>query len=187
LIRTTPEHPFFVHNKGWTAAGALVAGDWISTATGWVPVEEVYDTGEYETVYNLRVADHHTYFVGEEAWGFAVWAHNVYYPKTAAGRQQIADALVGAGFLKTTQRQAKNNVATIEQMATEMQNGTFDWSRVDEKIVIDSNGVVLNGNHRVIASALSGVPIPSGQIVRLQKPTRLDVYEWTDTLPPPTP
>jgi hypothetical protein len=26
-----------------------------------VMVEEVYDTGEYATVYNLRVADHHTY------------------------------------------------------------------------------------------------------------------------------
>jgi hypothetical protein len=34
------------------------------------------DTSEYETVYNLRIADFHTYFLGSEAWGFAVWAHN---------------------------------------------------------------------------------------------------------------
>jgi hypothetical protein len=27
-------------------------------------------------VYNLRVADHHTYFVGDEGWGFDVWVHN---------------------------------------------------------------------------------------------------------------
>ena len=28
------------------------------------------------TVYNLRVADYHTYFVGDESWGFTLWAHN---------------------------------------------------------------------------------------------------------------
>jgi hypothetical protein len=41
-----------------------------------VAVEEVYDTGGYETVYNLRVADFHTYFVGSDEWRFSVWAHN---------------------------------------------------------------------------------------------------------------
>ncbi|MDY3557155.1 polymorphic toxin-type HINT domain-containing protein [Gemmata sp. JC717] len=38
-IRTTPEHPFWVDGKGWTAAGALGAGDRIATLSGeWVPV-----------------------------------------------------------------------------------------------------------------------------------------------------
>jgi hypothetical protein len=41
-----------------------------------VPVEGLVDTGESETVYNLRVAEYHTYFVGSEQWGFSVWAHN---------------------------------------------------------------------------------------------------------------
>jgi hypothetical protein len=41
-----------------------------------VAVEEVFDENQYETVYNLRVADHHTYFVGCDEWGFSVWAHN---------------------------------------------------------------------------------------------------------------
>ena len=27
-------------------------------------------------VHNLRIADHHTYFVGDHDWGFSVWAHN---------------------------------------------------------------------------------------------------------------
>ncbi len=77
LIRTTPEHPFYVFRKGWTQAGALVEGDWISTlAGGWVVVEELYDTGMFEAVYNLRVAEDHTYFVGDENWAFGVWAHN---------------------------------------------------------------------------------------------------------------
>ncbi|MDY3562921.1 polymorphic toxin-type HINT domain-containing protein [Gemmata sp. JC673] len=79
LIRTTPEHPFWVQERGWTAAGALKEGDRIATLSGeWVPVGEVYDTGTWEPVYNLRVADYHTYFVGEEHWGWAAWAHNTY-------------------------------------------------------------------------------------------------------------
>jgi hypothetical protein len=42
-------------------------------------VSEVVDTGALETVYNLRVADFHTYFVGCDEWGFSVWAHNICY------------------------------------------------------------------------------------------------------------
>jgi hypothetical protein len=77
VIRTTGEHPFWVYNKGWVPTWALEPADLLSTHDGrWVAVEEVFDTGEYETVYNLRIADCHTYFVGSEEWGFSVWAHN---------------------------------------------------------------------------------------------------------------
>ena len=51
----------------------------IRTEDGWVSVEEVWDTGDWEVVYNVRVSDHHTYFVGEESWGWSIWAHNTYY------------------------------------------------------------------------------------------------------------
>ncbi len=80
VIRTTGEHPFRVQGKGWRPVHELQPGDLLSTRTGgqWAVVEEVYDTGEYETVYNLRVADYHTYFVGGNDWGFSVWAHNEY-------------------------------------------------------------------------------------------------------------
>jgi hypothetical protein len=79
LIRTTGEHPFFEYTKGWTNAANLASGDRLATLDGRsVTVEEVFDTGMYETVYNLRVADWHSYFVGDEGWGFAVWAHNNY-------------------------------------------------------------------------------------------------------------
>ncbi len=79
LIRTTPEHPFFVESegKGWTQAGSLKAGDRLITLIGdSIPIHEVYDTEEWENVYNIRVADFHTYFVGDECW--SVWAHNLY-------------------------------------------------------------------------------------------------------------
>jgi cytochrome c1 len=76
-IRTTAEHPFYVYNKGWVAAHRLEAGDHLGSHDGqWVRVEGVEERGEYATVYNLRVADFHTYFVGCQQWGFSVWAHN---------------------------------------------------------------------------------------------------------------
>jgi hypothetical protein len=43
-----------------------------------VTVDTVTPTTQWEKVYNLRVADFHTYFVGKPEWGFSVWAHNSY-------------------------------------------------------------------------------------------------------------
>jgi hypothetical protein len=78
VIRTTAEHPFWVRDKqAWVAAGQLEVGDVFRSHDGqWVTCAAVYDTGAYEKVYNFRVADFHTYFVGGLEWGFSVWAHN---------------------------------------------------------------------------------------------------------------
>jgi hypothetical protein len=77
VIRTTAEHPFYVWGKGWMAARELTPGDRLRSDVGrMVAVEEVFDTGVEEPVYNCAVADYHTYFVGDEDWGFSVWAHN---------------------------------------------------------------------------------------------------------------
>lgn len=77
VIGTTAEHPHFVKGKGWIPAGEIQPGDQFrSHDRQWVTVEDIYDTGEIKTVYNVRVSEHHTYFVGERDWGFSVWAHN---------------------------------------------------------------------------------------------------------------
>ena len=39
----------------------------------WKAVESVEETNDRQTVYNVSVADYHTYFVGSEDWGFSVW------------------------------------------------------------------------------------------------------------------
>jgi hypothetical protein len=80
VIRTTAEHPFYVHGKGWITARELLPGDWLDSHDGQrIAVEAVTDSGEVTTVYNLRVAEYHTYFVGSRQWGFSVWAHNAKY------------------------------------------------------------------------------------------------------------
>jgi hypothetical protein len=77
FIRTTAEHPFYVWGKGWVAARELEAGDRLRTHDGrMAAVEQAYNSSVFEPVFNCSVADHHTYFVGDEEWGFSVWAHN---------------------------------------------------------------------------------------------------------------
>lgn len=79
-IATTAEYPFWVKGKGWQLVSELRAGDLLSSHDGqWVSLEGVRDTGEEDTVYNLRIADYHSYFVGARDWGFSVWAHNATY------------------------------------------------------------------------------------------------------------
>lgn len=76
-IGTTEEHPFWVMGKGWVNAVNLQVGDRLISEEGLeVRVEGITDTGSFEKVYNLRVAENHTYYVGSAAWGFDVWVHN---------------------------------------------------------------------------------------------------------------
>ena len=92
-IGTTAEHPFYVKDKGWLEAHKLEKGNQLATLDGqWVTVNEVFDTGHLEVVYNLRIGDYHTYFVGCEEWGFSVWAHN------ALCAEQVVQQLERAGI-----------------------------------------------------------------------------------------
>lgn len=76
VIRTTAEHPFY-RDGAWVNANELRVGDKLLCENGFRQVVEgVRDTGRWERVYNFRIADHHTYFVGATEWGFSVWAHN---------------------------------------------------------------------------------------------------------------
>jgi RHS repeat-associated protein len=73
LIATTPEHPFWVQDHGWKAAGDLQVGDRLVTLSGEsVVVEDIRRRPVPEPVYNLQVSGLHTYFVGLAG----VWVHN---------------------------------------------------------------------------------------------------------------
>ena len=62
VIRTSGSHPFYGAGRGWVACEEIAVGDSLLCADGTpVVVEARLDTGETEILYNLRVADHHTY------------------------------------------------------------------------------------------------------------------------------
>ena len=93
LIETTAEHPFFVIGQGWIPARELRSGDRIASHNDQpAVVESVTITDRRETVYNLRVSQDHTYFVGRRDWGFSIWAHNTYTVRPAGdGTFEIID------------------------------------------------------------------------------------------------
>ena len=107
-IRTTAEHPFWNVGRGWTKAGELKQGNALLSYDGRaVPLLEVRHTGETEAVYNFRVTEGHTYFVGCAEWGFGVWAHNSY------------TALRNEGLTKNQSKRANMLYSTRDAAAAE--------------------------------------------------------------------
>jgi RHS repeat-associated protein len=65
-VLTTKEHPFWVEGAGWIDAGALKPGDTLKTLDGTrVTVAAVRVVFEETTVYNIKVAEAHSYFVSD--------------------------------------------------------------------------------------------------------------------------
>ncbi|MCU0450914.1 MAG: polymorphic toxin-type HINT domain-containing protein [Bernardetiaceae bacterium] len=63
-LAATPEHPFFVNGE-WKPAGDLTPGDLVMRQNRELaPVERVAFSYDPTPVFNLEVADYHTYFVG---------------------------------------------------------------------------------------------------------------------------
>jgi hypothetical protein len=72
-IETTPGHLFYVTGSGWTEAGELLIGDQIASLSGgWGTVEAVETRTSSAVMYDLTVAEVHTFFVGTGGW----WVHN---------------------------------------------------------------------------------------------------------------
>ena len=94
-IVTTPPHPFYVAQFGWTAAVNLRAGDVLVLSNGeYVVVERVqHEILESPVkVYNFEVEDYHTYFVGDEP----VLVHNGTGQGCGVPKANSADAAVDA-------------------------------------------------------------------------------------------
>ena len=86
IIQCTETHPFQVKGKGWIDACELVPGDVVytkdwNTATvnsiGLLELEEPVD------VFNLKVEDYHTYFVGD----LCILVHNSNCPVNQMNQQ----------------------------------------------------------------------------------------------------
>lgn len=111
-IRTTSEHPFYVYGKGWVPCHSVQRGDRLRSHNGrTVVVEDVYSNGVQEKVYDFRVEEHHTYFVGCAEWGLSVWAHNEY-----AQAEQL-------GLLQKRLKQLGYDDASITAIMDAIRNG----------------------------------------------------------------
>lgn len=96
-ITTTPNHPFYVIDRGFVEAGKLRAGDILCTVNGKKVIVEWVQHEYLESpvnVYNFSVADNHTYFVGENSVG----VHNVCTTNT--NLQNINDFIKGEKHFK---------------------------------------------------------------------------------------
>jgi RHS repeat-associated protein len=69
-LGVTPGHPFWVLDHGWVEARDLLPGHELFTSRGgWLRVSGATWRAHSATVYNLEVAEEHTYFAGDaEAW-----------------------------------------------------------------------------------------------------------------------
>jgi hypothetical protein len=73
----TVNHPIWIQDRGWTQAGNLHVGDLTIGATGEIRIVQGLDDEGWvhkQTVYNLAVANSHTYIVGDTGDGTLV--HN---------------------------------------------------------------------------------------------------------------
>jgi RHS repeat-associated protein len=75
-VVATAGHPFWVPAlQAWVNASLLVPGSWLRTSAGtWIQVSAVKRWTEQQSVYNLSVADIHTYYVSFGA--ISVLVHN---------------------------------------------------------------------------------------------------------------
>lgn len=148
VIGTTAEHPFFAHGRGWVPAGQLRPGDILSTSDGQgVAVEELFDTGEEATVYNLSVAEHHTYFVGCPEWGFAAWAHNIYYQvdptlQVVKDLKNVLDNARGGNPLKGMPLAASINLANQNFKSWSDLDGYLAANKLDKLVAENYKGTI---------------------------------------------
>ena len=103
-IKTTAEHPFYVPaQERFVPAGELQVGDQLVSSQGvLVTIESISNLNEITTVYNLRVADHHTYFVGGALWGWDVWVHNATFFRYIRGStgDEITDVATNSKWVR---------------------------------------------------------------------------------------
>ena len=73
-IGTTDEHSFYVPaREAFVPARELQVGDQLVSHDGrLLRIDAIHSTLQIAIVYNLRVADYHTYFIGCDEWGWSV-------------------------------------------------------------------------------------------------------------------
>ena len=77
---------------------------------------------------------------------------------------------------KATQKVVYKN--TVEKMAQAMKEKKFDWGGMDDPIMVDAKGNIVQGHHRVVAARLSKTKIPESAIHKLPGEPVRDARPW---------
>jgi hypothetical protein len=162
VIRTTAEQPFWVPGKGWTAAHRLTAGDPLLGHDGmWRELQGVDRDQGAAPVYNLRVAEYHTYFVGARSWTFSAWSHNAFTVDRnqlqAVKARALADATdAGLGILHLPS--GTIHIASASQLPA---HSHIDFVQQMQLKTVECRGftIVQDRAGRVIAQNFSGLNV----------------------------
>jgi peptidoglycan hydrolase-like protein with peptidoglycan-binding domain len=84
---------------------------------------------------------------------------------------------------KPTQAASKMDLGKVRQFADLMRQGKWAWSSTD-KIIVDSQGAIMSGHHRVMAAMEAGIAIPESAVIQYQGVTVRQVFEWAEVLLP---
>ena len=99
---------------------------------------------------------------------------------TSPKGSNLKDLMKNSQF-KPTQSAKKMDLQKINEYAELMEKGKWDWSI--DKIIVDKNGNLMSGHHRVVAAAKAKVEIPESAIFRLETETLRLTYSWSEILP----
>lgn len=148
-ITTTPEHPFYVAQKGFTNAIELRAGDILWTVNGeYVVVEQIqHEILESPvTVYNFRVSNNHTYFVGNNGVGVhntgctPSSGNNVKFGSDSKSADKLARQMEQRGWTEQSVRDTVNNPThTSPAMNKATGNNATAYFNADGSYVVVDN------------------------------------------------
>jgi RHS repeat-associated protein len=160
-LQVTADHPFWSTTEGWIGAQELTQGEAIELRSeGWSKLVSSASVARKATVYNIEVADLHTYFVGEQG----LLVHNLCLngARSIATTSKISFTRLGhaargaaprAGF--ASEREARD---ALRAFADEVRKGNFNAVINDAKRGRE-NAIIIPGfrnNTAVAFRQLSG-------------------------------
>ncbi|WP_164928465.1 IPT/TIG domain-containing protein [Gloeobacter violaceus] len=121
-LTVTGEHPFFLKDKGWTAAERLRSGERVQAVDGkWLRVVGLQPQQQRARTYNLEVEGEHTFFVGDTR----AWVHNECLPTG------LASQYLDVTRRKTTTRNIRTDVSVDEFRENLLDNGFAELPAIE--------------------------------------------------------
>ena len=154
-IDTTEGHPFYVEGKGWVRAGTLQEGDILTSETGTAVVvsKQTESLSVPKIIYNLEVADNHTYYVSEEK----VLVHNTCENNVDSDNdskpssKKLRDNMIEAGQEEPSYKNAAHHI--VAGSSTKAQEARAILRKYGIDINASENGVFLPTEHGVSEAA----------------------------------